>query len=306
MKKMAGMGPPRGVHRKRKILPWSVGSLLVAFALALVAWWLPARSRTGYYIPDTRGAVSPGPSMLDLFWVRPWPWSTQPPPVTVAFHVPGQPEVTDRASPAPVSFFSPRAVVVVMNLSSVTTFSKSGRISEIEVTWPGGSARRTLHDLWAVQTRETNQISGFAPLVTSSSALFGAWPFAVVFSRAPRDVVAVSSPDPIHGPWQTPRCESVKNALDMIQGSPQHMRALIHAMTVGACRELAGPQALVLTGRAPTLPVIYTYQPLVQEVVHGHLETVSSGGSQIWSVISPNAFNWWLFTRSGASSKSGG
>jgi hypothetical protein len=279
-----------------RALAWTVPALLAAAALALLAWWLPARARPGYYLPDTRGVITMEPPDVLVFWVRAWPWDTTPPPATVILALPGG-QVSAPAQAAPVSFFAPRAVAVSLRVDGIAPALEPGNIASIGLVWSGyRTTFRAMKDLWAMPAQTVQTMPGFAPLV-ASNAPGQASPLAVILTRVPQDVLAVAAANPVAGPWQSPRCLSVANATAATQGTPQHLAAVLRAMTPGACDRPKGPEALVLAGRPPQGPVAYMFEPIVQVRSRGQTTTVAV--TSFWSDtgMTPTAFNWWRFVR---------
>ena len=279
-----------------RVLAWTVAALVAAAALALMFWWLPARARPGYYLPDTRGVITMEPPDVIAFWVRPWPWDTGPPPATVILDLPSG-QVSAEAQAAPVSFFAPRAVAVSLRVDRIAPAVEAGNIASIGIVWSGSRATfRPMKDLWAMPAQATQTIPGFAPLVTSDAPLRD-WPLAVILSSVPNDVLEVAAADSVEGPWQNPRCVSVASATLATEGTPQHLQSVLDAMTPGACDPLKGPEALVLAGRPPTGPVVYLFEPILQVRSRGQTTIVAQ--TDFWSGtgMTPTAFNWWRFVR---------
>lgn len=290
-----------GAKRIAKLFAYVFACLLAVSALALLLWWLPARTASGYILPDSQGVIAQTPNNLWVIWIRPWPWSTVPPAATVTLDLPGRGAVSYFANALSVSFFSARAVPVDLSLSSRSSpFQRSGLISDIKLVWQGGSAQRKLTDFWAVGASTTQQISGFLPIITSSSPHPNLdVPLAITLQSVPQSVIAVSTPSPSLGPWQTPYCDSVSNAGNALSGSPSHIRATARALSAAGCRHLTGPQGLVETGRDPSTPVAFYWQTILQEISHGQIRTVSGGAGESGFGVWPDAFNWWRFTRRG-------
>lgn len=295
-----------GGNRVARTVAYVLACLLAAIALAMLLWWLPARTASGYIIPDSRGVIAQTPSDLYVIWVRPWPWSTRPPIATVTLNLPGRGNVSYAAFASnPVSFFSGRAVPVDLTLTSNSTpFHKSGLISDIKIVWQGGSARRVLTDFWAVhaflEAAPSGQIAGFTLLITSQSARPSLnVPIALLLTKVPQRIVAVSTPNPTFGPWQTPLCVSVPNAKAATSGSFQNISSTVRSLRTSACRHLTGPQAIVETGRNPTTPAAFYWQTILQEISRGQIVTVSGGAGESGFGVWPNAFNWWWFARGG-------
>ncbi len=279
-----------------RALAWTAAALVAAAALALLAWWLPARARPGYYLPDTRGVLSMEPPDVIAFWVRTWPWDTAPPPATVFLDTPSG-QLSAAAQAAPVSFFAPRAVAVNLRVDGIAPVLEAGNIASIGIAWSGYRATfRPMKHLWAMPAQTVQTMPGFVSLVTSY-APGQASPLAVILSRVPQDVLAVAAANPVAGPWQSPRCVSVSNATAATQGTPQHLAAVLRAMTPDACDRPKGPQALVLAGRPPTGPRVYVFQPMLQVRSRGQTGTIAQ--TDFWSGtgMTPTAFNWWRFTR---------
>lgn len=236
------------------------------------------------------------PPDVIAFWVRTWPWDTAPPPATVFLDTPSG-QLSAASQGAPVSFFAPRAVAVSLRVDGIAPVLEAGNIASIGIAWSGYRATfRAMKHLWAMPAQATQTIPGFAPLVTSNAA-GQAWPLAVILSRVPQDVLAVAAANPVAGPWQSPHCVSVPSANVATQGTPQHLAAVLRAMTPGACARPKGPEALVLAGRPPTGPVAYMFQPILQVRSRGRTTTIAQ--TDFWSGtgMTPTAFNWWRFVR---------
>lgn len=299
------MSLPTGGGGKRiaKLFAYVFACLLAVSAIALLLWWLPGRTTTGYILPDSQGVIAQTPNNLWVIWIRPWPWSTVPPAVTVTMNLPGRGAVSYFANALSVSFFSARAVPVELSLSSNSSpFRKSGLISDIKLVWQGGSAQRTLTDFWAVrahqQTAPQGQVAGYALLITSQSPHPSLnVPIGLLLSPVPHRIIAVSTPNPTISPWRTPLCVSVESASSATSGS--QTASIVHAMSAAACSNMKGPQAIVETGKNPTTPVAFYWEAIVQEVTRGRITTVSSGAGESGFGVWPDAFNWWRFTRRG-------
>ncbi len=278
-----------------RVVAWSAGALLAASPLALLLWWLPARAEPGYYLPDTRGVVTAAPPDVIAFWVRPWPWNTQPPPATVILDLPGG-QIPVPAAAASVSFFAPRAVAVDLSLNGGSPVEEAGNIASIGMVWSGSRATfRRMRDLWAMPAQPTQAIPGFAPLVTAATG--GDWPLAVSLSSVPGDVLAVAAANPTQGPWLAPRCLSVRDAADAPQGTPQRLRSLLDAMTAGACRPLKGPGGLILAGRPPAGPLAYIFEPILEVRSEGRTTTLAQADFESGTGMTATAFDWWRFVQ---------
>ena len=271
----------------------SAAAMAAAVALALLFWWLPARARTGYYIPDTRGVVSMVPPDLTAFWVRPWPWDTKPPPADVTLDLPGG-QISAATEASPVSFFAPRAVAVNLRIDSIASALQAGSIAGIGVSWPGGAVYRPMRHLWAVPAGAVAGAPGFAAMITSALPE-PVWPLAVTLNSVPEDVLAVAAANPTAGPWRAPRCVSVPDVVVATEGTPQHLTAVLRAMTPGACRAVKGPEVLVLAGRPPKGPIAYVFEPILEVRRQGRTTTVAQTDFLSGTGLPPTAFNWWRF-----------
>lgn len=125
---------PKFINGWRGQISVTVGGLLLAGALALLAWWLPARAPVGYYLPNMRGVSSPAPSGIGVIWVRRWPWDTTPPPFRLSMTMKIGNTITDPVeNPGPVPLFSSRAAFLLPSFHPDSAFTRTGAITRITV-----------------------------------------------------------------------------------------------------------------------------------------------------------------------------
>ena len=275
----------------------SAFAVLVALpALALLLWWLPARAGAGYYVPDIRGEITDPPYLLDLIWVRPWPWITAPPVASMSLHLASGRTIRSIITGPSVSFFAARAVALQPSTANTTTPAQSGRVIAISVLWPEGKTETRETHLFAVKPSQEvgTGVLGFSGMGAAKSS---AEPSAVVVAQiAPRtNIVGVATPDPGSSAWATPRCLSVKNVAAATSGSSTDLRRVTKAMTTSACKRPSGPHVLVLAPKPPDTDVFFVFPAAVRVIQDGKVEDVSSGISEDGFAVPVDAFNWWRF-----------
>lgn len=290
----------------RRGMMWGGGAVAAALAVTLLGWWLPARAPSGYYIPMTRGIVSGLPPQVSLIWVRPTPWATSAPPITMTLTMRGAQPIKDYYErPAPVALWAPRAVMVTVDFYQVQPFPRTGQIASLTVTWPGGRARRVFHHLWAVHASDVMSGPGLGkggPVFVGSTTLHpgasGAATWAdVLMLKVTGDVVGVSSPNPGSGPWVRPRCAMVPNLTAATTGSFGHLREVAGRLTASACASLRG--AALVEGSTPAaLPIAYLYDEMIRMRTPRGTFVWDSGAGYSGEGIPFTAFNWWRFIRS--------
>lgn len=275
-----------------------IGIVVAVLLILYLLWWLPARVASGYVMPQIEGSVATLPTRLPVIWIRAWPWQSMPPAAKVTFDLSGGRTVGVAATATAATSFYVRAVPATLSLSAVPDIPPA-EISEIEVSWPGGSSSAAESALWVTAHPGEGQLPG-AKVVWSTRMSAGARPGVALQIGANPDVLSLSSPDPVLSPWVNARCLPLASTADAAATESQLLSGKLPAAPV-ACNKVTTANAIAVAPPLPQSDSFFVWQPVVQELVNKHLRKYVVGVPLIASEEPLTSSSWWRFAASSLS-----